>query len=96
MIRVAVTGAKGRMGSTVVAAVTGAAVLTAQALCPATAQYVFPSEHYDEPVHRMQMQKLGQTPFLETGHLDGQGTGAALGLALADAAQQVLGRLQAE
>lgn len=77
-------------------AVTGAAVLTAQALCPATAQYVFPSEHYDEPVHRMQMQKLGQTPFLETGHLDGQGTGAALGLALADAAQQVLGRLQAK
>ena len=44
----------------------------------------------------MQMQKLGQTPFLETGHLDGQGTGAALGLALADAAQQVLGRLQAK
>lgn len=46
-------------------AVTGSAVLIARALCPTIDDYVCASARYLEPVHQMQMKKLGLKPFVE-------------------------------
>lgn len=71
-------------------AVTGAAVLVAQALQPAVRDYVFPSAAYAEPVHQMQMSYLGMKPHLAGAGRADQGMGSVLGLSLLDAAAALL------
>lgn len=44
-------------------AVTGAAVLAAIEVYPEVRDYVFSSAAYNEPVHQIQMKKLGMKPF---------------------------------
>ena len=67
-------------------AVTGAAVLIAQALQPAVMGYVFPSAAYAEPVHRMQMEYLHLNPVVSDPGKDDQAMGSVLGLSVLDAA----------
>ncbi|MBS6256799.1 nicotinate-nucleotide--dimethylbenzimidazole phosphoribosyltransferase [Megasphaera massiliensis] len=71
-------------------AVTGAAVLLARALCPTVEDYVCPSAQYQEPVHQMQMKKLGLKPFVELEQNLDQGMGSAMGLTMLDAAVQMM------
>jgi len=71
-------------------AVTGAAVLAAAEVYPEIKNYVFPSAAYDEPVHAMQMQRLGMRPFLHYDFTLAQGLGSALGLSLLDASLDML------
>lgn len=71
-------------------AVTGAAVLLARALCPTVDDYVCPSAQYQEPVHQMQMKKLGLKPFVELEQNLDQGMGSAMGLTMLDAAVQMM------
>lgn len=71
-------------------AVTGAAVLIARALCPTVSDYICQSAKYPEPVHHMQMQLLQLRPFVETDGLPDQGIGSAMGLAMIDAAVQMM------
>lgn len=72
-------------------AVTGAAVLVAHALCHGVDSYVYPSACYDEPVHQMQMKKLGLKPFLKYDVTGDEGMGSVLGLSLLDAAVRMMG-----
>ena len=53
-------------------AVTGSAVLVAQALQPAVTGYVFPSAAYAEPVHQMQMEYLHMKPVVSDPGKDDQ------------------------
>ena len=71
-------------------AVTGAAVLLARTLCHGVDAYVYPSARYAEPVHQMQMKKLGLRPFLQYDVTGDEGMGAVLGLSLLDAAVRMI------
>lgn len=71
-------------------AVTGSAVLVAHAICSKIDSYVFPSVVYAEPVHQMQMKRLGLKPFLHYEIEAEEGLGSALGLSLLDAAVHML------
>lgn len=66
-------------------AVTGAAVLGAVTVYPEIRDYIFPSAVYDEPVHQMQLRKLGLEGYLHYHFTEGEGFGSALGLSLLDA-----------
>lgn len=80
-----VQAARERMAVVFDNAVTGAAVLGAVTVYPEIRDYVFPSAVYEEPVHRMQMQKLGMEGYLHYGFDEAEGFGSALGLSLLDA-----------
>ena len=71
-------------------AVTGSAVLIARALCPTIDDYVCASARYLEPVHQMQMKKLGLKPFVELDQNLDQGMGSAMGLTMLDASVQMM------
>lgn len=75
-------------------AVTGAAVLAAQAVYPEIKNYIFPSVYYEEPVHQMQMQKMGMKSFLHYDFTEAEGYGSALGLSLLDAAIDMLNQMK--
>lgn len=73
-------------------AVTGAAVLLSRALCSQVDDYVIPSARYAEPVHQMQMKKMGLKAFFETGQDTDQGMGSVIGLSLLDAAVDMMNK----
>lgn len=64
---------------------TAAAVLAVR-LCPAAAGYVFASHQSAEPGHTYLLAMLGQKPLLNLGMRLGEGTGAALAIAILQAA----------
>jgi putative nicotinate-nucleotide--dimethylbenzimidazole phosphoribosyltransferase len=66
-------------------AVTGAAALGAVTAYPEIRDYLFPSAVYDEPVHQMQLSKLGMEGYLHYHFTEGEGFGSVLGLSLLDA-----------
>ncbi len=75
-------------------AVTGAAALAACTVYPEIKNYVYASAAYDEPVHKMQLQKLGIKAFLHY-HFDAQqGIGSALGLSLMDASISMMTQMK--
>ncbi len=71
-------------------AVTGAAALAACEVYPEIKNYLFPSVAYDEPVHMMQLRRLGLSAYLHYDVTAAQGVGSALGLLLFDAALDML------
>ena len=54
-------------------AVTGAAALGAVTVYPVIKDYIFPSAVYDEPVHRMQLHKLGMKAYLHYDMTEAEG-----------------------
>lgn len=66
-------------------AVTGAAALGAVTAAPEVKDYLFPSAGYDEPVHQVQLAKLGLSGYLTYHFTKAEGFGSALGLSLLDA-----------
>lgn len=75
-------------------AVTGAAVLAAVTVYPEIKNYIFPSVYYEEPVHQMQLSKLGMKSFLHYDFTEAEGYGSALGLSLLDAAIDMLNQMK--
>lgn len=71
-------------------AITGAAVLAAQAVNPLVREYVFPSAVYDELIHQAQCRYLGVKPYLHYGLNIDEGLGATMGLSLIDASMHML------
>ena len=71
-------------------AITGAAVLAAQAVNPLVREYVFPSSVYDELIHQAQCRYLGVKPYLHYGLNIDEGLGATMGLSLIDASMHML------
>ena len=75
-------------------AVTGAAVLAAIGVYPEVRDYVFPSAAYNEPVHQIQMKKLGMKPFFYYDFTVAEGFGSAMGLSLFDAALDMVNEMK--
>ena len=65
---------------------TSAAALAAVALAPAVAGYLVAAHGGTQPSHRRALAALGLSPLFELGLARGEGTGAALALALVDGA----------
>jgi nicotinate-nucleotide--dimethylbenzimidazole phosphoribosyltransferase len=68
---------------------TSAAALIAAALAPAVTGYLVAAHGGTQPSHRRALATLGLTPLFELGLARGEGTGAALALALVDGAAQL-------
>jgi nicotinate-nucleotide--dimethylbenzimidazole phosphoribosyltransferase len=64
----------------------GASALLASSLAPRARDYLMASHLSTEPGHQLALQHLGLTPFLDLKMRLGEGTGAALGLFLLEAA----------
>lgn len=75
-------------------AVTGAAVLAAVTVYPEIKNYILPSVYYEEPVHQMQLSKLGMKSFLHYDFTEAEGYGSALGLSILDAAIDMLNQMK--
>ncbi len=71
--------------------IASAAVLAAYRLCPAVRPYLMASHLSEEPGHAAILAELGLEPCLRLNMRLGEGTGAALGLTLLDAAVKILG-----
>lgn len=67
-----------------------AGALVARALCPAVADYIFAGHLSREPAHRIMLEHLGLRPILELEMRLGEGTGAALALAVLGGAARVM------
>ena len=72
----------------------GAAVLAAVTVYPEIRNFIFPSVYYEEPIHKMQMQKLKMNAFLHYDFTEAEGFGSALGLSLLDAAIDMLNQMK--
>lgn len=66
--------------------ISGAAALAAVRLCPAVLPYLFFSHQSTEPGHGVLLAALGAKPLLQLDLHLGEGTGAALGIALIESA----------
>lgn len=73
--------------------ISGAAALIAVGLCPAVVEYIVASHVSVEIGHRAIYQKLGLRPLLDLDLRLGEGTGAALGISLAEAATMILAEM---
>lgn len=70
--------------------ISGSAMLAALALCPDVRHYAMPSHISAEPGHRVMFEHLDMQPILDLDMRLGEGTGAALAMAVIDAACQCL------
>ena len=68
----------------------GAAALIAAGLCPMAKDYFIAAHNSAEPGHRAMLEYLGLAPLLDLEMRLGEGTGAALGISLAEAAVKLL------
>ena len=78
---------------------TGAAALIAQALCPASRDYLMASHLAAEPAHGAMLKKLGLVPCMDMDFRLGEATGSSLAADLLDAAllaQRLLARPEDE
>ncbi|MBN1631451.1 MAG: nicotinate-nucleotide--dimethylbenzimidazole phosphoribosyltransferase [Thermoleophilia bacterium] len=67
-----------------------AGALVAQAVCPASTEYMIAAHRSVEQGHRIALETLGKKPLLDIDLRLGEGTGAALAMNLVDAAKRVL------
>ncbi len=73
--------------------ISGAAALIATALSPKLKDFLIAAHVSAEPGHRLLPQHLGLKPLLDLGMRLGEGTGAALGIFLAETAARVLAEM---
>ncbi len=73
--------------------ISGAAALIATALSPELKDYLIAAHVSAETGHRLLLKHLGLEPLLDLGMRLGEGTGAALGIFLAEAATRILGEM---
>jgi nicotinate-nucleotide--dimethylbenzimidazole phosphoribosyltransferase len=70
--------------------ISGAAALVAASLCPAAREYMKAGHRSPEPGHAAVLEHLKLSPYLDLGMRLGEGTGAALGIFLAETAVDIL------
>jgi len=73
--------------------ISGAAALIATALAPALKDYLIAAHLSAEPGHRLLLECLGLKPLLNLDMRLGEGTGAALGIFLAETASRILAEM---
>jgi len=73
--------------------ISGAAALIAVALAPSLKEFIIPAHVSAEAGHPALLQHLGLKPLLDLGMRLGEGTGAALGIFLAEAAARTLNEM---
>ncbi|MFH1651493.1 MAG: nicotinate-nucleotide--dimethylbenzimidazole phosphoribosyltransferase [Chloroflexota bacterium] len=73
--------------------ISGAAALVAAALAPAVRDYLIAAHLSAEPGHQIMLRHLGLKPLLTLEMRLGEGTGAALGIMLAEASARVLAEM---
>jgi nicotinate-nucleotide--dimethylbenzimidazole phosphoribosyltransferase len=73
--------------------ISGAAALIATGLCPQVKDYLIAAHLSVEPGHKIMMEYLGLKPLLDLDLRLGEGTGAALGISLAEAACRTLNEM---
>ena len=73
--------------------ISGAAALIAEALCPQSRDYMFLGHLSVEPGHKVMAEKLGLTPIVTLDLRLGEGTGAAIGMFIADTAARLLNEM---
>jgi nicotinate-nucleotide--dimethylbenzimidazole phosphoribosyltransferase len=71
--------------------ITTAAALAATALAPGLKNYLIAAHLSSEPGHRILLDCMGLKPLLDLDMRLGEGTGAALGILLAEASVRLLG-----
>ena len=74
--------------------ISGAAALIAADLCPQVKDYLIASHLSVEPGHRFVLEHLGLSPLLSLEMRLGEGTGAALGIFLCEAATNILSQMK--
>ena len=90
---VMLAGAAHRIPVVVDGFIAGAAALAAVALAPAARHALIAAHRSAEPGHAPALDALGLVPYLDLGMRLGEGTGAALGIALCRAAVAVLAEM---
>jgi nicotinate-nucleotide--dimethylbenzimidazole phosphoribosyltransferase len=90
LVGVILGAAAGRAAVVLDGVITGAAALIAVKLAPQTKDYLVGSHFSPEPAHRMALELIDLPAYLHMNMRLGEGTGAALGLTLIDAALTVL------
>ena len=73
--------------------ISGAAALIATALAPGLKDFIIPAHVSAEAGHRALLKHLGLKPLLDLGLRLGEGTGAALGIFLAETAARILAEM---
>jgi nicotinate-nucleotide--dimethylbenzimidazole phosphoribosyltransferase len=73
--------------------ISGAAALIAVGLCPQAKDYMIAAHVSVEPGHKFLLHHLGLKPLLDLNLRLGEGTGAALGISLAEASVKVLSEM---
>jgi nicotinate-nucleotide--dimethylbenzimidazole phosphoribosyltransferase len=73
--------------------ISGAAALIATALSPGLKDYLIAAHLSAEPGHKVLLEHLGLKPLLSLDMRLGEGTGAALGIFLADTAARILNEM---
>ena len=90
LVGVILTGAANRIPVVIDGFVSGAAALIAVGLAPIIRDYLIAAHVSAEPGHRLLLNFLGLRPLLDLEMRLGEGTGAALGIFLAEAATKAL------
>ncbi|MDU2095752.1 MAG: nicotinate-nucleotide--dimethylbenzimidazole phosphoribosyltransferase [Negativicoccus succinicivorans] len=70
------------------------AAVAAAAIAPRVNDYVFASSAYPDPLHKLQLQKLGLQEALHYNFTLAQGLGSTLGLSLLDASLHMLNEMR--
>jgi nicotinate-nucleotide--dimethylbenzimidazole phosphoribosyltransferase len=73
--------------------ISGAAALIAVGLCPQLREYLIAAHVSAEPGHKYLLKHLGLNPLLDLNLRLGEGTGAALGISLAETACRILSEM---
>ncbi|MBI2955150.1 MAG: nicotinate-nucleotide--dimethylbenzimidazole phosphoribosyltransferase [Chloroflexi bacterium] len=73
--------------------ISGAAASIAVLLCPQAADYLIAAHNSVEIGHRVMLQRMGMAPLFDLNLRLGEGTGAALGISLVEAATRLLSEM---
>jgi nicotinate-nucleotide--dimethylbenzimidazole phosphoribosyltransferase len=90
LVGVMLAGASHRIPVVIDGFISGAAALIATAISPTVKDYLIAAHLSAEAGHRLLLQHLGLKPLLDLEMRLGEGTGAALGIFLAEAAARIL------
>ena len=90
---VILAGAAHRIPVVIDGFISGAAALIAIGLSPQVKDYLIPAHVSAEAGHRLMLDFMGLKPLLDLNMRLGEGTGAAIGISLAEAAVKILGQM---
>ena len=93
LVGVMLAGAAYRIPVVIDGFISGAAALIATALAPGLRDFLIAAHVSVEPGHKVLLRHLGLKPLLNLGMRLGEGTGAVLGISLAEAAARILAEM---